>query len=162
MLRDVHLLCRSCSRMIICKYRPLVFVVIRAEQCNSSSAYNYIVSHVFGSISHPIWTRLGTYRSSLTISVKLRPGKSTLLVAGAYSFTMEEVKLIYSLYPDNKLSLCEIKESNFHEAQIEEIAVAISHAFMDIQKIPYDKRPRLSYDPSIIDLSEYRVGNCWQ
>ena len=96
------------------------------------------------------------------MSVKLRPGNSTLLVTGAASFTMEEVKLIYSFYADDKLSLCEIKESeqsNFHEAQIEEIAVAISHAFMDIQQIPYDQRPRLSYDPSTIDLSEYRVGH---
>ena len=51
---------------------------------------------------------------------------------------MEEVKLIYSSYADDKLSLWEIKEGKFHEAQIQEIACAISHAFMDIQQIPYD------------------------
>ena len=93
------------------------------------------------------------------MSVQLRPGKSTLLVAGAYSFMMEEVNLIYILYADDKLSLWEIKEAKFNEAQIQEIACAISHAFMDIQQIPYDQRPRFSYDLSTIDLSEYRVGH---
>ena len=52
---------------------------------------------------------------------------------------MEEVKLIYSSYADDKLSLWEIKEGKFHEAQIQVIACAISHAFMDIQQIPYDQ-----------------------
>ena len=91
--------------------------------------------------------------------VQLRPGKSTILVAGAYSFTMEEVKLIYSLYADDKLSLWEIKEAKFHEAQIQVIACAISHTFMGIQQVSYDQRPRFSYDLSTIDLSEYRVGH---
>ena len=71
------------------------------------------------------------------MSVKLHPGKSTLLVAGA--FMVEEVKLIYSLYADDKLSHWEIKEAKFHKAQIQEIACAISHAFMDIQQIPCDQ-----------------------
>ena len=47
--------------------------------------------------------------------------------------------MIYSSYADDKLSLWEIKEGKFHEAQIQEIACAISHAFMDIQQIPYDQ-----------------------
>ena len=93
------------------------------------------------------------------MSVQLRPGKSTLLIVGSYNFTMEEVKLIYRLYADDKLSLWEIKETKFNEAQIEELAVAITHAQMDKQQIPYDQRPRFSYDPSSIDLSEYRVGH---
>ena len=93
------------------------------------------------------------------MSLQLRPGKSTILVVGASISPMEEVKLIYSSYADDKLSLWEIKEGKFHEAQIQEIACAISHAFMDIQQIPYDQRPRFSYDPSTIDLSEYRVGH---
>ena len=75
---------------------------------------------------------------------------------------MEEVKLIYSLYADDKLSLWEIKEINFNEAQIKELAVAITHAQMDIQQIPYDQRPRFSYDPRTIVLSEYRIGNSSQ
>ena len=72
---------------------------------------------------------------------------------------MEEVKLIYSLYADDNLSLWEIKETKFNQAQIEELAVAITHAQMDIQQIPYDQRPRHSYDQSLIDLTEFRVGN---
>ena len=78
---------------------------------------------------------------------------------------MEELRLIYSLYVDDTFSLWEIKESeesNFDEAQIEELACAITHAQMDIQQIPYDQRPRSSYDPSTIDLSEFRVGNSIQ
>ena len=47
--------------------------------------------------------------------------------------------MIYSSYADDKLSLWEIKEGKFLEAQIQEIACAISHAFMDIQQIPYDQ-----------------------
>ena len=87
------------------------------------------------------------------MAVQLRPGNSTQLSVGSYNFTMEEVKLIYSLYVDDTLSLWEIKESNFNEAQIEELAVAITHAQMDIQQIPYDQRPRHSHDPNSIDLA---------
>ena len=93
------------------------------------------------------------------MSIQLRPGTSSLLLAGTYSFTMDEVRLIYRLYADDKLSLWKIKETYFDEAQIEQIAVAIKHASMDIQQIPYDQRPSFSYDPSAIDLAEYRVGN---
>ena len=72
---------------------------------------------------------------------------------------MEEVKLIYSLYVDDKLSLWEIKKTKFNKAQIEELAVAITYAQMDIQQMPYNQRPRFSYDHSTINLSEYRVGH---
>ena len=96
------------------------------------------------------------------MSVKLRPENSTLLKLGSYNFTMEELSLIYSLYVDETFSLWEIKESeesNFDEASIEELAQAITHAQMDIQQIPYDQRPRHTYDPDFIDLTEFRVGN---
>ena len=96
------------------------------------------------------------------MSVKLRPGNSTLLTLGSYTFTMEELKIIYELYVDESFTLWEIKESeesNFDEASIEELAQAITHAQMDIQKIPYDQRPRHTYDPDFIDLTEFRVGN---
>ena len=93
------------------------------------------------------------------MSFQLRPGTSSLLSAGTYSITMYELRLIYyKLYADDKLSLWQIKERHFDEAQIEQIAVAIKHASMDIQQIPYDQRPSFSYDPSAIDLSDYRVG----
>ena len=89
------------------------------------------------------------------MAVQLWPGNSTQFVVG-YKFTMEEVKLIYSLYADVNLSLWEIMENKFNKAQIEELAVAITHAQMDIQQIPYDQRPRHSYDPSSIDLTEFK------
>ena len=92
------------------------------------------------------------------MSVQLQAGNSTLLVR-ASNFTMEEVKLIFSLYVDDKLSLWEIKERKFNDYQIEELACAITHAQLDIQQVPYDQRPRFSYDPSSIELSEFRVGN---
>ena len=75
---------------------------------------------------------------------------------------MEEVKLIYSLYADDNLSLWEIKETKFNQAQIEELSVAITHAQMDIQQISYDQRPRHSYDPRSNDLSEFKVVNSSQ
>ena len=96
------------------------------------------------------------------MSVKLRPGNSTLLRLGSYNFTMEELKLIYSLYVDDTFSLWEIKESeesHFDEASIEELAQAICHAQWDILQIPYDQRPRHTFDPDSIDLTEFNVGN---
>ena len=75
-----------------------------------------------------------------------------------YSFTMDEARLIYKLYSD-KLTPWEIKETTLSEAQIQEIAVAIVHARMNIQKILHYQRASFTYDPSSIDLAEYRVGN---
>ena len=92
------------------------------------------------------------------MAVQLRPGNSALLRARTYSFTFEEVRLIYKLYTDNKFTLWEIKETYFNEAQIQEIAVAIIHARMDIQKLPYDQRATFTYDPSLIELADFRVG----
>ena len=101
-----------------------------------------------------------TSRSAfITMSVQLRGCNSTLIVVGASNFTMEQVRLIYSLYADDKLSLWEIKERNFNDYQIEELACAITHGQLDIQQVPYHERPRFSYDPSSIELSEFRVGN---
>ena len=92
------------------------------------------------------------------MAIQLCPGNSALLRAGTYSFTFEEVHLIYKLYTDKKFTLWEIKETSFNEAQIQEIAVAIIHARMDIQKLPYDQRATFTYDPGFIELAEFRVG----
>ena len=72
---------------------------------------------------------------------------------------MEEVQLIYKLYTTYKYTLWAIKETNFNAAQIEEIAVAVTHGKMDIEQIPYDQRVTFTYDPSSIILSEFRVGH---
>ena len=92
------------------------------------------------------------------MAVKLRPGKSTLLVEGSYKFTMEEVQLIDKLYTVDKLSLWAIKETKFDEAQLEELAVAVTHGKMDHEQTPYDERATFTYDTSTILLSEFRVG----
>ena len=55
------------------------------------------------------------------MSVQLRAGTYTLVRAGTYSFTRDELRLIYKLYADEKLSLWKIKETHFNEAQIEQI-----------------------------------------
>ena len=75
---------------------------------------------------------------------------------------MEEVQLIYRLYADDHWTLSQIKQLRFNEAQIQEIACAITHAQLDIQQIPYDQRPRFSFEPSLMDLSEFKVGNSSQ
>ena len=93
------------------------------------------------------------------MAVQLRPGNSNLLIAGSYKFTKEEVQLIYKLYTTDKCTLWAIKETNFDEAQIEEIAVAVTHGKMDNEQIPYDQRATYTYDPSLIILSEFRVGH---
>ena len=93
------------------------------------------------------------------MAVQLRPGNSNLLRTGSYKFTMEEVQLIYKLYTTDKCTLWTIKETNFDKAQIEEIAVAITHGKMDIEYIPYNQRATSTYDPSSIILSDFRVGH---
>ena len=92
------------------------------------------------------------------MAVQLCPGNSALFRAETYSFTFEEVHLIYKLYTDKKFTLWKIKETSFNEAQIQEIAVAIIHAEMDIQKKPYDQRATFTYDPGFIELADFRVG----
>ena len=91
------------------------------------------------------------------MAVQLRPGHSSLLMAGTYSFTFEEVCLIYKLYTENKLTIWELKELGFKEAHIREIAVAIVHGKMDMEHLPYDQRPTFIYDPDSIQLQEFRV-----
>ena len=90
------------------------------------------------------------------MAVQLRPGNSTQLDVG-YIFTMDEVKQIHRLYNKDKLTLLRLKQEIFNDAHINEIACAISHAKMDIQGLPFDQRPRFSYDPSSIDLTDFRV-----
>ena len=88
----------------------------------------------------------------------LRPNNSGFVTAGTYNFTFEEVKLIYKLYTDDNFTLWEIKESSFNEAQLQEIAVAINHGEWDKQKLTYDQRLPFSYDPGLIDLTNFWVG----
>ena len=90
------------------------------------------------------------------MAAQLRPGNSTQLNVG-YSFTMDEVYKIYMLYSTFKWSLTKIRQEMFNEAHITEIACAITHAKLDIQGLPFDQRPRFSYDPSAIDLTDFRV-----
>ena len=90
------------------------------------------------------------------MAVQLRPGNSTQLDVG-YIFTMDEVKKIHRLYSEDKWTLTRIQQEIFNDAHITEIACAISHAKMDIQGLPFDQRPRFSYDPSSIDLTDFRV-----
>ena len=71
---------------------------------------------------------------------------------------MEDVELIYNLYSIDQWTLHEIKESKFENATIRQIAVAVEHGKMDIEKIPYTQRPRHCYDPDDVLLSEFNVG----
>ena len=90
------------------------------------------------------------------MAVQLRPGNSTQLDVG-YIFTMDEVHKIYRLYSKDKWTLTRIQQEMFTDAHITEVACAINHAKMDIQGLPFDQRPRFSYDPSSIDLTDFRV-----
>ena len=56
-------------------------------------------------------------------------------------------------------TLWPIKESKFENVTIQQIAVAVEHGRMDLEKIPYFQRPTHSYDPSKILLSEFNVGH---
>ena len=97
--------------------------------------------------------------------LQLRPGYSYVLCIGSYKLSMEELYFIFGLYDYEKISLWEIQdceEFHLHEAQIEEIACAISHVKMELEGIPLDQRPRFTFDPSSIDLDEFRVGNSRQ
>ena len=73
------------------------------------------------------------------MNVQLRPRNPSLLMVGAYSFTFADVRLIYKLYTENKLTIWELKELGFKEAHIREIAVAIVHGKMDMEHLPDDQ-----------------------
>ena len=82
-----------------------------------------------------------------------------MLRVGSYQFEMEDVELIYSLYSVDQWSLNAIKESKFENATVQQIAVAVEHGKMDLEKLPYTQRPRHCYDPDNILLSEFNVGH---
>ena len=82
-----------------------------------------------------------------------------MLRVGSYQFEMEDVELIYSLYSVDQWSLNAIKESKFENATVQQIAVAVEHGKMDLEKLPYTQRPRHCYDPDDILLSEFNVGH---
>jgi len=88
----------------------------------------------------------------------VRPDKSNLLKAGGYNFTMGDVEQIYGLYSYQNWTLWEIKERRFQEASIKQIAVVVSHGQMDQEQLPYTQRGRFTYDPDLIDLNEFNVG----
>ena len=88
----------------------------------------------------------------------LRPGKSNMLKTGGYNFTMEAVEHIYKLYSYQIWTLWQIKEGRFQVASIKQLAVAISHAQMDREQLPYTQRAGFTYDPDAIDLSHFNVG----
>merc|ERR1712121_468866 len=96
--------------------------------------------------------------SSSVMAVPLQPGKSNLLKVGGYNFTMEDVEQIYTLYSDHNSTLWEIKERRFQEASIKQLAVAVLHGQMDKEQLPYTQRGRFTYDPDLIDLNEFNVG----
>ena len=72
---------------------------------------------------------------------------------------MEEVALIYNLYANAEWTLYQIKERKFENATVQQIAVAVAHGRMDVEKLPYFQRPTFSYDPDVILLSKFRVGH---
>ena len=72
---------------------------------------------------------------------------------------MEDVEVIYNLYTIDQWTLWEIKESKFENATIQQIAVAVVHGRMDLEKHPYFQRATNSYDPDAILLSEFNVGH---
>ena len=82
-----------------------------------------------------------------------------MLRVGSYQFEMEDVELIYSLYSVDQWSLNAIKESKFENATVQQIAVAVEHGKMDLEKLPYTQRPKHCYDPDNILLSEFNVGH---
>ena len=94
----------------------------------------------------------------MAAQLPLHPNNSALLRAVTYSFTFEEVKLIYKLYTDDNVTLWEIKESSFNEAQFQEIVFAINLGKWKKDKLTYDQRPTFSYDPGLIDLTNFMDG----
>ena len=93
------------------------------------------------------------------MAIQLRPPQwSNMLRVGSYRFHMEDVELIHNLYSIDQWTLHEIQESKFENATIRQIAIAVEHGKMDIEKIPYTQRPRHCYDPDDVLLSEFNVG----
>ena len=94
------------------------------------------------------------------MAIQLRPPQwSNMLRVGSYRFHMEDVELIHNLYSSDQWTLHEIQASKFENATIGQIAIAVEHGKMDIEKIPYFQRPTFSYDPDLIVLSQFNVGH---
>ena len=82
-----------------------------------------------------------------------------MLKVGSYNFHMEDVEMIYNLYSYHNWTLWIIKERRFEKSSIEQIPVAVSHGRMDKEKKTYFQRATFTYDPDLIDLSEFNVGH---
>ena len=86
-------------------------------------------------------------------------GQRNILRAGTYRFTKENVDLIYKLHDRDAWTLWEIKDIYFTDATLQQIAVAVSHGRMDEDNIPFSGRPKHMFDPSLIVLEEFNVGD---
>ena len=75
------------------------------------------------------------------MAYQLRPDRSNMLRVGSYKFHMEDVEVIYNLYMIDQWTFWAIKETKFEIATREQIAVAVKHGEMDLEKIPYFQRP---------------------
>ena len=72
---------------------------------------------------------------------------------------MEDVELIYNMYEHAQWTLYQIQERLFGTASVRELAVAVTHGRWDQEKRPYFERPKCSYNPANIILSDFRVGD---
>ena len=93
-------------------------------------------SHTILYLDHLYFKTLFPHQSAV-MAYQLRPDQSNMLRAGSYMFHMEDVEIIYNLYTIDKWTLWEIKESKFENASIRQIAVAVEHGRMDLDKLPY-------------------------
>ena len=114
--------------------------------------------HITVAFAHFLYQDL-FHQDSVAMAVQLRPDKSNLLRAGSYKFQMEDVEVIYKLYTIDKWTLWTIKEWIFENATIQQLAVAVMHGGMNIEKIPYFDRATFTYSPDNIVLAEFNVGH---
>ena len=89
----------------------------------------------------------------------LQASRRNILRAGTYRFSKEHVDLIYKLHDRDAWTLWDIKDIYFTDATLEQLAIAVSHGRMDADNIPFSGRPRHTFDPSMIVLEEFNVGD---
>ena len=115
-------------------------------------------SHIAVAFAHFLYHDL-FHQQSAAMAVQLRPDKSNVLRAGSYKFQMEDVEAVWKLYTIDKWTLWTIKQWFFENATIEQVAVAVLHGGMDIEKVPYFQRATFTYSPDMIVLAEFNVGH---
>ena len=82
-------------------------------------------------------------------------GMNYLLRVGSYHFYREDARRIDRLYRNEHLSLWQIKENHYPMANLHEIAMGISHGWMDLKR---EQVANSMFESENINIDAYHIG----